>query len=145
MHTRLVARILSSVLFALNGALLVVGLPAVGFMVLGSGWEGGDQALKHRIAEWGILSWPIELLAAALLIWTASSVARRSSGIGMLLAVDSALLVVLAAGWAWVFQGLLLADLSMLAVWTALSLPGLVAAVMTRLSPAPAPSGGQAL
>lgn len=145
MHTRLVARILSSVLFALNGALLVVCLPAVGFMVLGSGWEGGDQALKHRIAEWGILSWPIELLAAALLIWTASSVARRSSGIGMLLAVDSALLVVLAAGWAWVFQGLLLADLSMLAVWTALSLPGLVAAVMTRLSPAPAPSGGQAL
>lgn len=145
MHTRLVARILSSVLFALNGALLVVCLPAVGFMVLGSGWEGGDQALKHRIAEWGILSWPIELLAAALLIWTASSVARRSSGIGMLLAVDSALLVVLAAGWAWVFQGLLLADLSMLAVWTALSLPGIAAALFTRLSRTPAPSGGQAL
>ena len=140
MHTRRVTRILSSVLFALNGALLVACLPVVGFMVLWSGWEGGDEALKHRLAEWGILSWPVALLAGALLIWTAKSVAGQSSGSGLLLAFDCGLLIVLAAGWAWVYQGDLLADLSMLAVWTALTVPGLVAVVLTTLSSAPAPS-----
>lgn len=140
MHTQRVARTLSTALFALNGALLLVCLPVVGFMVLWSGWEGGDEALKHRLAEWGILGWPIELLAGALLIWTAIGVAGQSSGLRLLLAFDTGLLVVLAAGWAWVYQGDLLADPSMLAVWTALCVPGVVAALLTKFSPAPAPS-----
>ena len=140
-----IARDVSSVVLALHGALLILFVPVTGFMVLESAWEGGDEALKRRIAEWGIVSAPIGFLTGVLLIWTATSVARRSGGIGLLLAFDTALLVVLATGWAWVFQGDLLSDLSMLAVWTALSLPGIAAALFTLLSRTPAPSGEQAL
>ena len=73
----------------------------------------------------------------------ARRIARDLSSV--LLGLHGALLVVLATGWAWVFRGYLLSDLVMLAVWTALSLPGIAAALFTKLSPAPAPSGGQAL
>lgn len=122
-----------------HGVLLLLSLPVLGLMVLGSLWEGGDEALKHRLVAWGPVSGAGSLAAGVLLICAATAVLRASSGERSLVAVCCCLLVALGAGWAWVFQGSLLREPSTLGMWALLTLPGLAAGLLVRAADSPDP------
>jgi hypothetical protein len=123
-------RRLAGVLLGVDGILLFVAIPVIGLMLLGSLWEGGDEALKHRLLAWGLVSVAGNVAAGVLLICASSAVLRDSPGARSLVATCAVVLVVLGAGWAWVFQGVLVSDSSQLGLWALLTLPGLVAGAL---------------
>lgn len=126
------ARAFASVLLGLEAAVLLLSLPLVLFMVLASGWEGGDQAAKHRLQDWGLLSLPVGLVAVVLLGVAVVSVTRERPSRGLLAAAVGAVLV-LAAGWAYVWAGDM-ARPGILGMWLALTLVPVVAVALVRRS-----------
>lgn len=129
----------AGVLLCTHAILLFLALPVLALMLLGSLWEGGDEALKHRLLAWGLVSGVGNLGAGVLLICAAMAVLRDSSGERSLLAICACVLVALGAGWVWVFQGNLLSDPSMLGMWALLTLPGPAAALVVRAAEDRAP------
>jgi hypothetical protein len=120
----------ASVLLGVHATLLILSLPMVAFMMLGSLWEGGDLALKHRLLSWGLLSFVVAIVAIVVLFMAVAAVgAGRASALPVTLSATLAVLV-LAAGWAWVWQGDLLAGGVTLAFWLLLTLPAVVALVL---------------
>ncbi|MGO4602026.1 hypothetical protein [Terrabacter sp. 2YAF2] len=116
----------AGLLHILQAVLLLAALPVIAMMFLGSLWEGGDTELKQRIVDWGLLAGPATIAGAGLFAATAVTVLRRRPGQRPLALASAILLAVLAAGWAWTFQGNLVSDRSTLGQWALLTLPGLV-------------------
>ncbi len=123
-------RYAAGLLLAAQGVLMLAALPVVAIMFLGSLWEGGDTDMKHRLLGWGLFAGMGNLAGAVLFGMAAAAVLRHKAGQRVTLLACATLLAVLALGWAWVFQGHLVSDLSTLGPWALLTLPGLVGSVM---------------
>ena len=128
----------ASVLAVLHAALLLLALPILALMILSTAWEGGDAALDSRLQSWGMLLGVLNLVAAALLIAGGVQLKGSPAVARRLLQVSSAVLVAMAASWAWVFRGTLV-DPLMLGAWALLTIPGLVAALLAHAERSGAP------
>lgn len=119
-HRRPVA-VVTGVLQWLHGAALLLAVPVIAFSLLWSGWEGGDQDMKHRLQAWagfgiyGNLAAAVALGVAGWLLLKRAAVAPRA------VMVATALLAFLGAGWAWVERADLWADPATLGLWLALT------------------------
>ncbi len=133
----------AAVLLGLHAVMLFLSVPLAAFLILSSGWEGGDPAFEHRLLAWGPIALLVAMVTGVLLIVAAVTVRRADTTSRGLLGVSSALLAGLGAGWAWVWRSALWSDATMLAWWAALTLPGIIAAalILTASRPAgPAPA-----
>jgi hypothetical protein len=99
-------------------------------MFLGSLWEGGDTDMKHRLLGWGLFAGLGNLAGVVLFGLAAAAVLRHQAGQRATAKACAILLVVLASGWAWVYQGHLVSDPSTFGQWALLTLPGLLGSVM---------------
>lgn len=116
-----------AVIVAAHSAMLLASLPVVLFMLAFSLFEGGDLALKGRLQGWALFAVGGNLVCAVVL---GSTSVRYYRGLPVrrgFVMTTSALLGALAAGWAWVYQGQLFTDASMLCVWVVLTTPALIA------------------
>jgi hypothetical protein len=117
----------AAVLLGFHASVLFLAIPVLVLMLLGSLWEGGDEGLKHRLLAWGPVSGLGNVVVGVLLISAAVAVLRDSPERRSLLTICAGALIALGAGWAWVYQDLLLTDPSTLGDWALLTLPGMVA------------------
>ncbi|MGN6088329.1 MAG: hypothetical protein ACTHNT_03450, partial [Actinomycetales bacterium] len=115
---------LAAGLMALHAALLALVVPVIALLVIGSLWEGGDEARKHRLQVWAPFAVLGNVAGAVLLTLGAVALARRPPA--ALPRGTALLLAALAAGWAFVYQSELLHDGGTLALWLAWTVPGLV-------------------
>lgn len=120
----------AGLLLAVQAVLMLVALPAVAIMFLGSLWEGGDTDMKHRLLGWGLFAGLGNMAGVALFGMAAAAVLRHKAGQRSTAMACATLLAVLALGWAWVFQRHLISDLSTFGPWALLTLPGLLGSVM---------------
>lgn len=132
-------RVVASVLLALQAALLVAAVPGVALMMLGSMWEGGDEAFKHRILDWGIEASLGNVVAVVLLVIGATWVARDARSALPLLTATSVLLAGLGVVWILVLRQTL-TDPGWLGLWAALTLPCAVATALVVAGVKPPPS-----
>jgi hypothetical protein len=120
------ARQTATALLVLEAVLLACALPVQLLMLLASGWEGGDEALEHRLAEL-VPMLALLCVAAAVLATVAASTAWRHPEQGAsVTGVTAALVVALAAGWLLVLRSVVL-DPVYAAVWLVMTLPAIVA------------------
>lgn len=119
----------AALLLVVQAALLLAALPVIAMMLLGSLWEGGDTGLKHRILAWCLFAVIGNLAGVVAFCVATFAVVRRRSG-RRAAAACAVLLTVLSSGWAWVFQGYLVSELSILGQWALLTLPGLLGSVI---------------
>ena len=116
-----------AVIVAAHSAILLASLPVVLFMLAFSLFEGGDLALKSRLEGWALFAVWGNLVCAVVLGSTAVRYYRGLPVRRGLVMTTSALLGALAAGWAWVYQGQLITDASVLGVWMVLTTPAPIA------------------
>ncbi len=120
----------AGVLLAVQAVLMLAALPVVAIMFLGSLWEGGDTDMKHRLLVWGLFAGLGNVAGVVLFGMAAAAVLRHKAGQRATAKACAILLVVLAVGWAWVFQGHLVSDLPTFGQWALLTLPGLLGSVI---------------
>ncbi len=120
----------AGLLLVVQAVLMLAALPAVAIMFLGSLWEGGDTDMKRRLLVWGLFAGLGNLAGVALFGMAAAAVFRHKAAQRATAMACAILLAVLALGWAWVFQGHLVSDLSTFGQWALLTLPGLLGSVM---------------
>jgi hypothetical protein len=120
-------------LLVLQAVLLTLTLPVQALMFLSLGWEGGDEALKHRMAAAMPLLGFGAVVAAFLAGFAAPAVWRaRPDGLALTKAAGG-LVAALAVGWALAWRGAPL-DATTVGVWLVLTLPAPTAlALVLRL------------
>ena len=133
------ARGAAQVLMWAQALLLLAAVPVLVLTVLFSLFEGGDAAAKHRLLVWAPVSVLGNLLCAVVLAAAAGAIRRRSDT-RALRACACGLPAGLAVGWAWVCQGQLLTDPSMLGIWAGASLPAFLAVALVSLPAGPHPA-----
>ena len=118
-------------------ALLVLGavvcfgsLLLVGAAVFGSLWEGGDQALKHRILMYGPFGGLANFGAGVLLCAAAAPVAAGRAAAWTLLKTCAGVLVALTAGWALILGSAFVTDAVDAFAWLLFVAPAPLAALI---------------
>lgn len=116
-----------AVMLGVHSAVLLAGAPVVLLMLALSLFEGGDLAFKSRLRTWALVAIWGNVACAVLLAIAAVGFYRGRPVDRGLVRTASALLLGLATGWAWVFQGGLITDPTVLCVWVVLTAPALIA------------------
>ena len=116
-----------AVIVSVHGVILLVSIPVVLLLLGFSMFEGGDLDFKSRMQTWALYAAWGNLGCAVLLLTTAVSLYKGRLVTTGLATTNSALLLVLALGWAWVFQGQLVTDAAVLGLWLGLTTPALIA------------------
>ena len=124
----------SGLLLGVHAALLFVALPLLALVLLFSLFEGGDVALKHRLLVWAPVAGLGNVVTGVLLGSAAVALSRNARDGRAQLPITSALLLGLAAGWAWVWQRELVTEPSVLGLWIVMTGPGLVAHALVQAS-----------
>ncbi|HET9842099.1 MAG TPA: hypothetical protein VFQ01_08840 [Nocardioides sp.] len=117
-------RQLATALLVFEAVALGLSLPIQVFLSLWLGWEGGDEALKHRL----LVALPmlgLGGLLAAVLSGVGASVVWRDTG-HALVASAAGLVAVLGLGWAVALQGTLV-DPLLGPLWLVMTAPAPVA------------------
>ncbi len=131
---RLVRRV-AGLLLTAQAAMMLAAVPVIAVMFMGSLWEGGDAALKHRLLGWAMFAVLGNLIGVVLLGVAVAALLRGRSARRATAATCATLVTVLAAGWAWVYQGYLLSDPATLGEVALFTLPGLVGSVLASAAP----------
>ncbi len=119
-------RQLATALLVFEAVALGLSLPIQLFLLLWLGWEGGDEALKHRLLEALPMLGLGGLLAAVLSGMGASVVWRDTRESPPLVASAAGLVAVLGLGWAVALQGTLV-DPLLGPLWLVMTVPAPVA------------------
>lgn len=121
-----------AVILGAHSAILLACLPVLLLTVAFSLFEGGDLALKSRLQAWALFAIWGNLACAVVVGSTAVRYYRGQPVSRGLVRSASGLLLGLAAGWAWVYQGQLMTDPSVLCLWVGLTTPTLIAFAAPR-------------
>lgn len=135
------ARHVVGALLVLEATLLGISLPIQLLWFFSLGWEGGDEALKHRMVG-ALPLLGLGALLAAVVSGVGASAVWRDTGEGLpLVATVAGLVAALGLGWVATLQGHLL-DPMLGPVWGMLTAPALLAlAVCLVVRRAVRPSG----
>lgn len=115
------------VIVGVHGVILLASIPVVLLLLGFSLFEGGDLDFKSRMQTWALYAAWGNLGCAVVLLTTAVSLYKGRLVTTGLVTTNSALLLALGLGWAWVFQGQLVTDATVLCLWLILTTPALIA------------------
>jgi hypothetical protein len=126
-----VRRQVAVALLATQGVVLGLSLPVQGLMFLSLGWEGGDEALKHRmLAAMPVLG--LGVMAAVVLAFLAAPAVWQGSPDALWLTGATALLVlVLGGGWLATLRTSF-ADPVLGPIWAVMTAPAPLAGLLAR-------------